>query len=73
MLTPQDISKLGKFTLHGTAIPDSTLEAMADRMLQGTPDIHGVKTRHQMRHAARKERPRGSNPIRDGRNYRQVG
>lgn len=72
-LTSKQKGKLGAHARHGTEIPPAALEAMADELLKGTPEAWGVKTKDQLRHAARKERPRGETPIRDGRNFRQLG
>lgn len=72
-LSDRDFGRISAFVQHGTPIPQADLETMADRMLQGTPEVCGVLTRDQMRHRSRKERPRGSNPIGHSRVIRQVG
>lgn len=72
-LSQSDYARIANNQMHGTPISQSELEAMADRALQGTPEVCGVLTRDQMRHRSRKERPRGSNPIGHSRVIRQVG
>ena len=72
-LSNKQKGKLGAHAQHGTEISAKELEAMADELLKGTPEVYSVKSPHQMRHAARKERPRGANPGASGRVMRQVG
>lgn len=72
-LSPSDYARISNNVQHGTPISQSELNAMANRLLEGTPDACGVLTDHQLRHRARKERPRGSNPMGHKRVIRQVG
>lgn len=72
-LSHKQNGKIGAFEQHGTPISQKELNAMANQLLQGTPEVCGVLTDHQIRHRARKERPRGANPGASGRVMRQVG
>lgn len=73
MLTKTDAARLSHYQQRAAEISPAQLEAMADRLLEDSPSEAGIKSRHQMRHAARKERPRGATPIRNGRHFEQVG
>lgn len=72
-LSHRDIGRLSAHVQHGAPISQKELEAMANRMLEGTPEVCGVLTDHQLRNRMRKERPRGSNPMGHKRVIRQVG
>ena len=72
-LTPRQKGKLGAHARHGAPISAKDLEAIADELLKGTPEVCGVLTDHQLRHRARKERPRGANPGASGRVMRKLG
>lgn len=72
-LTSKQKGKLGAHAQHGTEISAKELAEMANELLKGTPEVCGVLTDHQLRHRARKERPRGANPGASGRVMRKLG
>lgn len=73
MLTKSDAARLSHFNQHGKPLTPAQLEAMADRILQDSPDESGILSKHQMRHATRKENPLGPNALCAKRIVRQVG
>lgn len=72
-LSQSDYGRISANIQHGAPISPTDLNAMANRLLEGTPEVCGVLTDHQIRHRARKERPRGNNPMGHKRVIRQVG
>lgn len=71
-LTRHQASRLAA-AKRGSQVPLGELEEMADRLLAGSSEEHGILTHRQLRHIRSKELPVGQRAIRNCKHLPQVG